>query len=68
MLISKDTSDASGAEFLCSWDLNNWMQVCVKEGNLTESKTSDCACILVPELLCLPFCFRLYFQALSLCS
>lgn len=32
MLISKDTSDAPGAEFLCSWNLNNWMQICVEEG------------------------------------
>lgn len=28
----------------------------------------DCACILVPELLCLLFCFRLHLQALSLCN
>lgn len=36
VLISKDTSDTPGAEFLCSWNLNNWMQICVKEGNLTK--------------------------------
>lgn len=36
VLISKDTSDTPGVEFLCSWNLNNWMQICVKEGNLTK--------------------------------